>query len=161
MWIILIHNQWVNNNDLFVNQAPTIGHLIQFFSNLKKVSFIPLIKDQSLEALRYLLYFIWTLTLIIVNCVKDYEIYIHILNCISDLVRFKFMILTLNNNTCRLSYKANNMPVALATLGTRASAGMALTPKSVLLCLHHEKIRKAYNEPYPVGGLINNCAPII
>ena len=101
------------------------------------------------------------LTFIMLHCVKDYEINIHILDRILDFAWSKLMILTPNSNTCHLSYTANNMPaVAIATLGTRPSAGMALTPKPFFF-LYRQKIRESYNEPYPVGGLINKCAPII
>ena len=81
-----------------------------------------------------------TLTINMLNCFKDYKTYIHILNRILYMAWPKLLILTLEQHICCLSYIVNSMPAdALATLGARASTGMALTPKAKIFCLQHQE----------------------
>ena len=72
------------------------------------------------------------------NCFKDYNKYINIVNHILDFTWPKKMKLTLEHKYMLSSYTVITMPAgALVTLGARALVGMVLTLKARIFCFQH------------------------
>ena len=78
------------------------------------------------------------LTIIMLNCFNDYK------NMLTFWIIAKIWLDSSrwnqlwNNNTCCLSYTANNTPAySLATLGAMPSSAMVLTTKGGIFCLQH------------------------
>ena len=87
------------------------------------------------------------LTLNMLNYYKDYEWCIHILYHISLLFNRRIPNSQWSNHTCCLSFSVNTMTGHyLVTLGSRASAGMVLTPKARIFHLQHQTTQHSFRK---------------